>query len=101
MPTGGILRLSAVVEEFEGEPHLALAVRDNGQGMSPDQIDNLFAPSSPQGFGHRHRPRHRQKNHGEPQSKVQVESKVGQGTKFKLLFPITDPHAPASLGEEV
>jgi hypothetical protein len=22
------------------------------------------------------------------QSKVQVESKVGQGTKFKLLFPV-------------
>ena len=27
------------------------------------------------------------------QSKVQVESKVGQGTRFKLLFPIADPHA--------
>ena len=31
------------------------------------------------------------------QSKVQVESKLGQGTKFKLLFPITDPHAPAEV----
>ncbi len=33
MPDGGTLRLSASVEEFEGEQHLALAVRDNGQGM--------------------------------------------------------------------
>jgi signal transduction histidine kinase len=33
--------------------------------------------------------------------KVQVESKVGQGTRFKLLFPIADPHAPTPLGEEI
>jgi signal transduction histidine kinase len=24
------------------------------------------------------------------QSKVQVESKIGQGTKFKLLFPVEE-----------
>jgi signal transduction histidine kinase len=29
--------------------------------------------------------------------KVQVESKLGQGTKFKLLFPIIDPHVANSL----
>ena len=44
MPKGGILRLSAAVEEFEGESHLALSVRDNGEGMTSDQIENLFAP---------------------------------------------------------
>jgi signal transduction histidine kinase len=27
------------------------------------------------------------------QSKLQVESKLGQGTKFKLFFPIADPQA--------
>jgi two-component system phosphate regulon sensor histidine kinase PhoR len=25
------------------------------------------------------------------QGKVQVESKVGQGTRFRLLFPVSDP----------
>jgi signal transduction histidine kinase len=25
------------------------------------------------------------------QGKVQVESKPGQGTKFRLLFPVSDP----------
>jgi signal transduction histidine kinase len=25
------------------------------------------------------------------QSKVQVESKIGQGTRFRLLFPVSDP----------
>jgi signal transduction histidine kinase len=102
MPKGGTLRLSAAVEEFEGEPHLALAVRDNGQGMSPDQIANLFAPfltykDSGTGIGLAI-VKKIMENH---QSKVQVESKVGQGTKFKLLFPIADPHAPTPLGDEL
>jgi len=35
------------------------------------------------------------------QSKLQVESKVAQGTRFKLLFPLVDPHAPTPLGEDV
>jgi signal transduction histidine kinase len=92
MPEGGTLRLSAALEELDGEPHLALAVRDNGQGMSADQIANLFAPfltykDSGTGIGLAI-VKKIMENH---QSKVQVESKVGQGTKFKLLFPMTDP----------
>jgi signal transduction histidine kinase len=102
MPKGGLIRLSAAIEELEGEPHLVLAVRDNGQGMSPEQLDNLFAPflttkDSGTGIGLAI-VKKIMENH---QSKVQVESKVGQGTRFKLLFPITDPHAPTPLGEEV
>jgi signal transduction histidine kinase len=100
MPKGGTLRLSATVEEFEGEPHIALAVRDNGEGMSPEQIDSLFAPflttkETGTGIGLAI-VKKIMENH---QSKVQVESKLGQGTKFKLLFPLTDPHA--SPGDEV
>ena len=92
MPKGGVLRLSAAVEEFYGEPHLALAVRDNGQGMSPEQVENLFAPflttkDSGTGIGLAI-VKKIMENH---QSTVQVESKVGQGTRFKLLFPIADP----------
>ena len=92
MPRGGVLRLSAAVEEFDGEPHLALAVRDNGEGMSPEQVENLFAPflttkDSGTGIGLAI-VKKIMENH---QSTVQVESKVGQGTRFKLLFPIADP----------
>jgi signal transduction histidine kinase len=102
MPEGGSLRLSAAVEEFEGEPHMALAVRDNGEGMSAEQIDKLFAPflttkETGTGIGLAI-VKKIMENHG---SKVQVESKLGQGTKFKLLFPIADPHAPAPLGDEM
>jgi signal transduction histidine kinase len=102
MPKGGLIRLSASVEEFEGEPHLALAVRDNGQGMSSEQLDNLFAPflttkDSGTGIGLAI-VKKIMENH---QGKVQVESKLGQGTKFKLLFPITDPQVFPPLGVEV
>ncbi len=100
MPKGGVLRLSAAVEEDAGERFLVLAIRDNGEGMSPEQIGNLFAPfltykESGTGIGLAI-VKKIMENH---QSKVQVESKVGQGTRFKLLFPISDAHAPAALGE--
>jgi signal transduction histidine kinase len=96
MPDGGVLRLSAAVEEFEGEKHLVLAVRDNGQGMTQEQLANLFAPfltykESGTGIGLAI-VKKIVENH---QGKVQVESKLGQGTKFTLLFPIGDPHAQA------
>ena len=101
MPKGGLLRLGAAVEEFEGESHLVLSVRDNGQGMSSGQIANLFAPfltykESGTGIGLAIVKKIMENHSG----KVQVESRVGQGTRFKLLFPITDPHAPTPLGEE-
>ena len=102
MPQGGALRLSASVEEFEGESFLVLAVRDNGAGMSQEQIDNLFAPflttkDSGTGIGLAI-VKKIMENH---QSKVQVESKLGQGTKFKLLFPIADGHAAVTMDEDM
>jgi signal transduction histidine kinase len=102
MPDGGTLRLSAAIEEFEGESFLALAVRDNGQGMTQEQISNLFAPflttkDTGTGIGLAI-VKKIMENH---QSKLQVESKVGQGTKFKLLFPMTDPAADANLDDKV
>ncbi|MCE0496563.1 MAG: GAF domain-containing protein [Methylacidiphilales bacterium] len=95
MPKGGTLRLSAALETVEGVPYLALSVRDTGQGMSQDQIDNLFAPfltykESGTGIGLAI-VKKIMENH---QSNVEIESKVGQGTRFKLLFPVSDPQAP-------
>jgi signal transduction histidine kinase len=89
MPKGGLLRLSATQEKFEDAPHIALAIRDNGMGMSPAQMEDLFAPfltykESGTGLGLAIV----QKIMENHQSKVQVESKLGQGTKFKLLFPV-------------
>jgi signal transduction histidine kinase len=102
MPKGGVLRLSATVEQVEGESYLVLAVRDNGEGMSPEQVANLFAPfltykDSGTGIGLAI-VKKIMENH---QSKVEVESKIGQGTKFKLLFPITDPTLPTPIEDEM
>ncbi|MCE0484380.1 MAG: GAF domain-containing protein [Methylacidiphilales bacterium] len=98
MPGGGTLRLSAYREKVDSEERLAIEVRDNGQGMSSDQIANLFAPfltykESGTGIGLAI-VKKIMENH---QSRVQVESKVGQGTRFKLLFPIVDSQNPAPL----
>jgi signal transduction histidine kinase len=100
MPEGGTLRLSAAVEEVEGENYLVLAVRDNGQGMTPEQVENLFAPfltykDSGTGIGLAI-VKKIMENH---QGKVEVESKIGQGSKFTLLFPISEPHGRALAGE--
>jgi signal transduction histidine kinase len=91
MPKGGTLRLTAAREINEGEPHLAIGVRDNGQGMTQDQIANLFAPfltykESGTGIGLAIVKKIMENHRG----KVEVESKVGQGTRFKLLFPAAD-----------
>jgi signal transduction histidine kinase len=34
------------------------------------------------------------------QGKVEVESRIGQGTKFTLLFPMTEPPTPTLGGED-
>ncbi len=92
MPKGGILRLSAALETVEGKPHVVIGVRDNGQGMSHEQIENLFMPfltykESGTGIGLAI-VKKIMENH---QSKLEVESKLGQGTKFTLFFPIAEP----------
>jgi signal transduction histidine kinase len=94
MPKGGALRLSATLELLEGVPHIVIGVRDNGPGMPPHQLANLFAPfltykESGTGIGLAI-VKKIMENH---QSKLQVESKVGQGTKFRLFFPIADAAA--------
>jgi signal transduction histidine kinase len=94
MPKGGILRLSAAQEMLEGKPHVVIGVRDNGQGMSHEQMENLFMPfltykESGTGIGLAI-VKKIMENH---QSKLEVESKLGQGTKFTLFFPIAEPEA--------
>lgn len=85
----GILRLSAAQEELNGTPYIVLGVRDNGQGMSPDQLQNIFAPFltyKKQGTGIGLAiVRKIVENH---QGKVIVDSKPGRGTVFKLYFPL-------------
>jgi len=92
MPKGGILRLSAARDMLDAKAHIVISVRDNGQGMSQEQVENLFAPfltykESGTGIGLAI-VKKIMENH---QAKLEVESKVGQGTRFTLYFPIADP----------
>ncbi len=89
MPSGGILRLDAAFEVMEGEPYVVLTVRDNGKGMTETQVNNLFAPflsytESGTGIGLAI-VKKIVENH---QGLVEVESRIGGGTRFKLFFPI-------------
>ncbi|HSI86971.1 MAG TPA: ATP-binding protein, partial [Candidatus Methylacidiphilales bacterium] len=88
MREGGILRLNAAAEFLDDVPCVMLTIRDNGHGMSEHQVEHLFAPFLT----------HKQKGTGiglamvlkiveNHQGKVQVESKVGRGTTFRVYFP--------------
>lgn len=85
----GVLRLSATREEMSGTDYLVLGVRDNGQGMTEEQLENIFAPFltyKKQGTGIGLAiVRKIVENH---QGKVQVDSKPGRGTQFRLYFPL-------------
>ncbi len=85
----GVLRLGAAREMLEGVPHLVLSVKDNGQGMNEQQLENIFAPFltyKKQGTGIGLAiVRKIVENH---QGKVFVDSKPGRGTQFKLFLPL-------------
>jgi signal transduction histidine kinase len=90
MPQGGQLRLSAFRETREGLDYIQLAVRDSGQGMTREQTDKIFAPfltykQSGTGIGLALVLKIVE-NH---QGRMEVDSKPGRGTTFRLLFPLT------------
>lgn len=91
MPRGGILRLSATTEIFDERPHIVLSIKDNGQGMTKEQTERIFAPfltykQHGTGIGLAI-VRKIVENH---QGKLQLESKVGKGTQFKLFLPASE-----------
>jgi PAS domain S-box-containing protein len=105
MPGGGTLAIettNASIDErlvaehpfLRAGPHVRLAVRDTGQGMSPDVKSHVFEPfftTKPEGKG---------TGLGlatvygivkQSQGNILVESEVGRGTTVELLFPRTGP----------
>ncbi|HVU29668.1 MAG TPA: ATP-binding protein, partial [Sphingomicrobium sp.] len=96
MPDGGAIRIStaAIRGASFGQQcdYLRVRVRDHGTGMRPEILDRIFDPyfttKGERGTGL-----------GVPQVHalmeraggfVRVESKVGEGTSFDLLFPVRD-----------
>lgn len=99
MPDGGILGLGATLEKVGDAAYVVLSVRDNGLGMSKAQADNLFAPflttkRDGTGIGLALVQRILE-NHG---GKIEVESKLKKGTRFRLLLPVADSFYPKNEG---
>lgn len=98
MPAGGVLHLSvACVPAAEGAPALRLAVRDDGVGIEPGDVDRMFLPFQ-SGFRHgsglglaivrRIVTDHR--------GQITVQSTVGVGTEIVVAIPPPAPPAPGT-----
>ncbi|MBN1400992.1 MAG: PAS domain S-box protein [Anaerolineae bacterium] len=86
MPEGGRLALSTVTTD--DPPGVSLRISDTGVGMTPEQRAQLFEPfhtTKPDGLGlGLYVTRQLIEKH---EGRIDVESRVGQGTTFAIWFP--------------
>lgn len=114
MPEGGTLRIETqrevVSEEFvsahtwaDAGPHIMISVSDNGVGIDPKIMAQIFEPF----FTTKERGRGTGlglatvygtvKQHG---GMILVESKIGEGTTFKILLPTAERLTDANAAKE-
>jgi signal transduction histidine kinase len=92
MADGG--RLSVRLEVDGDADEVCVVVRDSGHGISPDDVENIFAPffttkPAGEGSGLGLMVAHGiVKDHG---GVIEVDSQVGEGTRFALRFPVLKP----------
>lgn len=98
MPQGGKLSIATNAVELPPEPrrggrYVLLSVRDEGRGMSSETLERAYEPfftTKPPGHGTGlglatvYAVVTRAKGH------IDVESKLGAGTTFRVYFPVTD-----------
>jgi PAS domain S-box-containing protein len=87
MPDGGQLAIGA--EMTEDQAFLAIAVSDNGAGISPENMENLFEPlftTKPKGIGLGLVVC--QKLAEANEGRIEVQSEVGKGSTFTLYLPV-------------
>jgi PAS domain S-box-containing protein len=89
MPNGGLCQVSAVQREVQGEPWVEITVKDNGVGITKEQLSHLFEPfytTKPSGTGLGLAIAYRiLQDHG---GTIQVSSEPGSGTKVVTQFPV-------------
>ena len=47
MPNGGNIYIQTEMKDDDGEENILISVRDDGMGMSPETLDQIFSPYSP------------------------------------------------------
>lgn len=101
MPDGGQLTLHAQADaDAQGLSWLRIAVSDQGTGMSPEVLSNLFNPfftTKPNGTGLGLMSCKRIIEGA--QGRIQVQSAPGEGTRFDLLLPAYEAPADAPVSE--
>jgi signal transduction histidine kinase len=89
MPKGGTLTISGSYTDFE----VRLAFEDKGKGITAEQMGRLFQPFSttrPTGTGLGLLiVRRIIREHG---GEIDIESRVGQGTRVSLWLPLVERH---------
>jgi len=95
MKEGGTLTIETELEERGGDQFVKVRIIDTGKGIPSDQVERIFAPfftTKTQGTG-LGLPICRQimEQHG---GRIQVKSKVGDGTTFTLELPVKKEQPP-------
>lgn len=90
MPDGGVMQIKTFVEELFNVTYVAVEVADTGCGIPEDKLAMIFEPfysSKEIGKGTGLGLSICKKIIDEHNGLIKVESKLGKGTSFKLLFP--------------
>ncbi len=89
MPQGGTIRIKSGIEDGYGY----IAISDEGEGISEEILDKIFEPfftTKPKGegtgLGLSLSKRLIEANSG----RIEIKTKMGQGSTFKLLLPLTN-----------
>jgi hypothetical protein len=95
MPQGGLLSTRVGRTEHDGQPALAVTVRDTGSGMTPEAIRGAFEPyfsTKETGLGLGLALTHKiVADHG---GAITLESEPGQGTVARIVLPLVAPALP-------
>ncbi len=86
MPADGrplVITVSAV----RGPDAITISVADNGEGIAPERLESVFEPGTGKGLGIALRNvRDRLSGYYGPESALQIESTLGQGTTVRLVI---------------
>jgi two-component system sensor histidine kinase PilS (NtrC family) len=98
MPAGGTLHLAVATDGRPGtDPDVVLTVRDEGRGMPPEEVDEIFQPfrsSFEKGTGLGLAIVHRiVTDYG---GTIEVSSAVGAGTTMRVRMPVRPPAAQST-----